>query len=122
MKEKDDGGGDIELFGIDANSNVAQLTNGTVLDAATGHTFLAGGMLMQWEKLSASSGSTVVFQVPFTAPAYSVQFMVTGSSGTNRIFTRLNGDPTDLSFSPIILNSNGSGITETIYYVAIGTR
>lgn len=88
--------------------------------AIPGYAYLPGGILMQWNRVGASSGSTVTFPIPFGSAAFYVNFAPTGTSGTNRIFTRLSGNPTATFFSPIILNSSGSGITETIYYLAIG--
>lgn len=122
LYSKADSGGDVELFGIDTNSNVTQLTNGSVLDAQPGNTVLPGGMLMQWNRVSVSSGATVTFPIAFSGTPYLVNFTPIGASGNNRIFYRLNGDPISTSFSPILLNASGTAIGETIYYLAIGPR
>lgn len=119
---KQDASGDQQLYGIDPSSNIIQFTSGAPTLAATGRVFLPGGILMQWNTGPASSGGTVTFPVAFSATPYYVNFTVTGSSGTNRIFTRLSGAPSSTAFSPIILNNSGSGITETIYYIAIGPK
>lgn len=120
---KDDVGGDPELFGINQNSDVVQLTDGDVLNATPGHTFLPGGILMQWNRVVAPTGSTVTFPIAFSAAPYYVNFIPTGTSGTNRIDYRLSGNPIAASFSPIIVkSSDNAGLTETIYYLAIGPR
>lgn len=119
---KQDSSGDQQLYGIDPSSNIIQFTSGAPTLAATGRVFLPGGILMQWNTGPASSGGTVTFPVAFSSTPYYVNFTVTGSSGTNRIFTRLSGAPTSTSFSPIILNNSGGGLTETIYYIAIGPQ
>lgn len=117
---KDDAAGDPQLFGIDASSNIVQFTGGAPTLATAGRVFLPGGLLLQWNRVSAASGSTVNFPIAFGAAPYYVSFIPTGTSGTNRIFSRLNGNPVAGSFSPIILNTSGSGLTETIYYIALG--
>lgn len=88
--------------------------------AIPGYAYLPGGLLVQWNRVAASSGSNVPYPIAFGAPAFYVNFAPTGTSGTNRIFTRLSGNPSATTFSPIILNTSGGGLTETIYYIAIG--
>ena len=122
-KEYDvDGMGSLEttLFFRNESSGTVTTFGGPSSLALPGYTYLPGGILIQWNRVSASSGSNVPFPIAFGSAAFYVNFAPTGTSGTNRIFTRLSGNPTATTFSPIILNSSGSGITETIYYVAIG--
>ena len=117
---KQNGSGDQQLYGIDPAGAIIQFTNGASTLATQGKVFIPGGILIQWDRVSAASGSTVNFPETFGAAPYYVNFIPTGTSGTNRIFHRLNGNPVAASFSPIIVISSGSGITETIYYIAIG--
>lgn len=117
---KTDAAGNSELYGIDESSNKLQFTQGAPTLAAQGKIFLPGGLLMQWNTEVVATGGAVTFLTPFSAAAYSVQFMPTGSSGTNRIFYRLNGNPTDVGFSPIMVDRNNNALTEKIYYLAIG--
>lgn len=117
---KDDATGNPELFGIDASSNITQFTKGASNLAATGKVFLPGGLLMQWGKVTVATGGTVTFGEAFGAAPVYVGFQPTGTSGTNRIFYRLNGNPIAASFSPIMVDRNNSGLTETIYYMALG--
>jgi hypothetical protein len=85
---KQDTGGDPELFGIDASSNVIQFTDGAPTLAQNGQTFLPGGLLLQWGRgfiVGATSSVAVVFPSAFSAAAYSVvntpyDSPVTGSS------------------------------------------
>ncbi len=117
---KDDTGGDPELFGIDASSNIIQFTNGAPTLATQGEVFLPGGILMQWNRESIASGGTVTFGTAFSAAPFYVNFVPTGTSGTNRIIYRLSGNPVAASFSPIITKQDNTGLTETIYWIAVG--
>lgn len=108
------------LFFRNENNGTITTFGGPSSLAIPGYAYLPGGILMQWNRVSASSGSNVTFPIAFGNPAFYVNFAPTGTSGTNRIFTRLSGNPSATAFSPIILNTSGSGITETIYYLAIG--
>ncbi len=113
---------DPELFGRNENGDIIQLTAGDVSDATQGRTFLPGGLLLQWNRESVVTGGTVTFAEAFAIAPYFVTFIPTGSSGTNRIFYRLNGNPVAASFSPIMVDRNNIGITEVIYYIALGRR
>lgn len=56
---KQDAAGNPELYGINQSSNVIQLTRGTPTVAASGSTFLPGGVLLVWATSSAATGSTI---------------------------------------------------------------
>lgn len=117
---KDDAAGNPELFGINASSQITQLTRGIPTYAIPGQIYLPGGLLIQWNSDSVASGATVTFPTAFIEPAYYVNFIVGGSPPNNRVFQRVQGTPTNADFVPSLLDSAGSGITATINYIAIG--
>jgi hypothetical protein len=117
---KDDAAGNAELFGINESSQITQFTRGIPTYGKPGQIYLPGGMLIQWNSVSVASGATVTFSTAFIEAAYYVNFIVGGSPPNNRVYQRIQGTPTASAFVPSILDNNGSGITATINYVAIG--
>lgn len=117
---KQDGSGDQQLYGIDPAGTILQFTGSIPALTTSGSLFLPGGLLMQWNRQTVATGGTVTFPTAFAAQALFVSFIPTGTSGTNRIVYRLNGNPTATSFSPIMTKVDNTGITETIYWLAIG--
>lgn len=107
------------LFFREESSGTEHILAGPPLLAASGYTYLPGGLLMQWNTVTASSQSSITFPVAFGANAYYVNFVVRGGS-TNRVYTRIEGTPSAVNFTPVILNKDGGGITSTINYIAIG--
>lgn len=99
---KNDAAGNAELYGINDNSNIIQMTKGAPTVAATGITFLAGGLLLAWGQ--SSTGTTVTITGMTTI--YQVVATVRDTSGT----------PTDRN---IAINSI-SGNQFTIYSSSSG--
>jgi len=56
---KDDAAGNPEMFIVDENDNVTQMTKGTTSASTTGVTFLPGGILLAWGSDSFSGNETV---------------------------------------------------------------
>lgn len=108
------------LFFRNESSGAVTTFGGPSSLAIPGYAYIPGGLLVQWNRVSVASGNNVSFPIAFGSAAYYVNFAPTGTSGKNRIYSRLSGNPTATTFSPVILNKDGSGITETIYYLAIG--
>ena len=119
---KEDANDNPELFGRTDAGDILQLTSGNTSDAVAGHTFLPGGLLLQWDKVVVTSGNTITFNEEFAIAPYFVTFIPTGTSTRNRIFFRLNGSPLAVSFSPIIITIDSGALTETIFYIALGRR
>lgn len=109
------------LFFAPEGAGTVGTFGGPSLLATAGYTFIPGGLLVQWNTVSASSGSNVTFPIAFGANPFYVSFMVTGASANNRVYTRISGTPVTTHFAPIILNTSGSGLTNQITYIAIGT-
>lgn len=108
------------LFFRNESSGTVTTFGGPSSLAIPGYTYLPGGLLAQWNRVSVSSGNAVVYPIAFGSAAYFVSFQPTGTSGTNRIFYRLSGNPSATQFIPVITNKDNSSLTETIYYFALG--
>lgn len=107
---KKDPNGNPELFSIDPSSNVVQLTRGAVNAAATGHTVLPGGMILNW---GSGTGTTanVVFDRAFTSALYSITI---SNFNTNPATT---ATVSATSLTGATLKSTN---VNAIYYMAIG--
>ena len=111
------GGNNRLFFRQDNNGNVFQLTGTTPVVGNPGRTFLAGGLLMQWNTANVNPGvNTINFPIPFSAPVLSV--MVTGFDPAVIIETPfvVTGSLTANSFDV----ENGNVGAVGIMYLAIG--
>ena len=108
------------LFFRNESSGAVTTFGGPSSLAIPGYSYIPGGLLVQWNRVTVSSGNNVTFPIAFGAPAFYVNFAPTGTSGTNRIFSRLSGNPSATQFIPVITNKDNGSLTETIYYLAIG--
>lgn len=116
---KTDAAGNTEMFAIDENSNVIQMTKGVPIVDTYSSTFLPGGLIMKCAITSAIvSGSTVTFQTaggvldPFPNNCFAV--VVTPLGTTHR----------STSVATVGVNSfkfyHSAGGAMACYYIAIG--
>lgn len=106
-----------QLF-FDNNGTPTQLTGTAVLNAASGYTYLAGGILMQWGFQVASSGATINFPIPFTGNVYSIMLNAnnTGAVIVNAISGTLSG------FTLSATNGSGAALTNvSTQFLVIGS-
>lgn len=115
---KTDAAGNTEMFAIDEDSNVIQLTKGVPIADTYSSTCLPGGLIMKTAITSAIvTGSTVTFQTaggvldPFPNNCFSV--VVTPIAATGR-FAAVSA----VSVNSFKINHNTSAIQW--YYIAIG--
>lgn len=105
---RNEGSGDVTTFG------------GPSLRASSGYTYIPGGLLVQWNTVTVTSNNNVAFPITFGAAPYYVNFIVTGASPNNRVFQRIEGNPTASTFRPRMVNNSNNDITAQITYIAIG--
>lgn len=107
---KDDADGNAELYAINENSDVVQLTRGGINIAASGHTVLPGGLILNWGTATGTSAN-VTFDRAFTSSAYSITV------------TSLNSDA-NATATVSALSTTGATLKSTnvnaLYYMAIG--
>lgn len=101
-----------------------QLTNGTPVNAASGFTFLPGGMIMQWgmTTLSAGSQANVAFNPTFrlagvnTAP-WSIQVTLRTSNNLLK-----NAWVSSFAFDNFDILGSSSAAGRDVFWMAIGPR
>ena len=107
---KDDVAGDTQVFAINENSTITQLS-GTLFSAATnGQLTIAGGLLIKWGQTTGSSGAKT-FPVAFPTNCYNVQVTVEDNNaryGSIKLVTT-----TGFTWTP-------DSAASTIHYIAIG--
>ena len=104
-----------------------QLTAGDVTDAnfaqSSGWTFLPGGLLMQWGKITNAASGNFTYLVPFSLPAFSISFTPYWSSGSapsgnvTYFLDEKNQVPSATKFFWI---RSGSTSYSGFYWIAIG--
>jgi len=117
---KQDAAGNPQIYGIDQNSRVTQISAAvSPLSAINGYTWLAGGMLLQWGKSGVIAGAnTILFPIAFSAAAYNVSITpVKNSSIVNNVYVRSDADITALQF----VAYNTASINQ-IMWMAIGPK
>lgn len=117
---KQDSGGDPELFGIDASSNVLQFTNGAPTLSQNGYTFLPGGSVLQWGRDTLTgAGVTVTFPVAYSSTAWVVTVTPYGNTVTGSTPKPFGATLiTSTNFKASALN--GAGANFTFGWMAIG--
>lgn len=108
------------LFYESGGGRITQLTTvDNVLSATEGYAFLAGGILMQWGRVSGVTTS-ITYSVPFSANAYSIQLTVRGSqaSSSARSLATVATSST-VGFTMQIANNSDFTYSLT-YWLAIG--
>jgi hypothetical protein len=102
-----------ELFGINANSNVTQLTNGLPTIGLSGSTFIPGGLLLKWGTISTASTATTAFTYSSAFPTNTIAVFISG-----------NGTSTRYNFSIVSESNTGFSVTTSIAgtytYLALG--
>jgi hypothetical protein len=109
--------GQSQLF-FDNNGTPTQLTSSAVLNAASGYTYLAGGLLIQWGFQVANDGGTISFPIIFTGSVWSVMVNAnnTGAVIVNAISANASG------FTLSAVNGSGGSLTNvSTYFLAIGS-
>lgn len=65
--------GSSEIFVVRDGGSPIQMTRGNVSAATSGHSFLPGGILIQWGSVTTTGAAgTFTFPIPFTSAVYSV--------------------------------------------------
>jgi hypothetical protein len=67
---KQDAAGNPELFGINASSDILQLTKGAAIVGTNGETCLPGGVLIKWGTASANGAASFAFVADFALTAF----------------------------------------------------
>lgn len=109
--------GSSELFYVrDAVVTYTQLTRGNPTIAASGVTFLPGGVRIAWGQANASGGvANFTFAQPFTSEPYSIQVSAEANSPSgNQTVISIN-TPTNVGFQALTQTS-----TLLVHYFAIG--
>ena len=117
---KQDTAGSPQLYGIDQNSRVSQLTCSIAPSRnATGYTFLPGGMLLEWGQTPAiASNADLIVNLPawMAAAVYSVQ--ITGRHNGGALVT---GHVHTLQAHDFTIR-NTSSVARDFYWMAIGPQ
>lgn len=103
---------------IQNTDGIYQLSGVNPVSAASGYTWLPGGILMQWGTNTSASGAIITFPVAFSGVPYSVQCTVFQAT-TNRHFVYVRAQSAS-GFTTTQLDSGGSGETNTFSWIAIG--
>ncbi len=106
-----------QLF-FDNNGTPTQLTGNAILNAASGYTYLAGGLLLQWGFQLASNGATVNWPIAFTGSCW---FAVLNANNTGAVL--LNAlSLTTTGFTLSAVNGSGSALNNvSVYFLALGS-
>ena len=107
------------FWGPESDGATVQLTNYFApLNAATGGTFLPGGLIMQWAVVNctASSVTAVTFPTAFSAAAFCVQVTGWQTASSNSVIFVVNASVTKTGFSI----KNQSGSAQNVSWLAIG--
>jgi hypothetical protein len=89
MYSKQDGAGNAELYSQTPAGNTIQMTKGDATIAATGSTFLAGGLLMKWGTITLTTPTVNLVNfiaeglLDFPNAIYNVQLTYGGLTGTS---------------------------------------
>ena len=108
----------------DAGATDIELTNVNPTNAQKGSTFLPGGLLLQWGKVSLAAGTAnVTFQETFTsggvtANPWSITLTLANSPTTVSV---LGVSGSGLSGAGFTINSF-QGLNQSVYYMAIGPK
>jgi hypothetical protein len=87
LYSKVDALGRSELFGYSEQGIITQFTQGTPTKAQNGMTFLPGGIILKWGRITVSGINVITFPVPFPNAVYSV--VVTQSTNTTQSSVKL---------------------------------
>ena len=109
------------LFWRQENSGTEiQMTGVDPVSAVSGHTFLPGGLMMQWATETATGGAPgstlITFPVPFGAAPYSIVVTLTAFISANVVSLYPNTFQTD----DFLINDTDSA-GHSFNYIAIGT-
>lgn len=124
MYSKSDASGKTQLYTIDPDSHVTQISAAVApLSAQNGYSWLPGGMLIQWGMIDAPVGDSGSFHFPvsFSGVPYSIQLTFIRSAGTtgeNFIYVT-SGQTTATRFRTTTVGTTGSHFA---YYIAIGPK
>lgn len=117
---KEDASGNPQLFGIDQASRISQFTTSvTPTSAASGFTFLPGGMVIQWKhtgNIGSNADSVQTFPVAFSADPYSI--VITGRHNGGEV---VSGNIHTLTPANFTLR-NTSAHSRDFYWIAIGPK
>jgi len=103
-----------------SGDQIQMTTNHTPSAAATGYTFLPGGLLMQWGTVSVSTGSSanITFPTAFSVAPYSItaNFIRSSTTTVHGLYI-LNGSVSTTKFQTVSAGTTGN---HNIYWMAIG--
>lgn len=116
-------GGVVKWFFMYPNTgSIVQLSLGTApLSAASGYTWLAGGMMMQWDKVinvPVGTSGNISFPVAFASTPYSITctFSRSATSNVQSVYV-LSGSVNLNNFKMV---TAGTTTPHDVYYIAIG--
>ncbi len=112
-----------EFFGINEDSVVTQFTDGPSILADNGHTFISGGLRLQWGRKTVKSGDQIDFPTDFGDIPYVV--LLTQASNIVNDFKWVRAATpsyTISKFNVVIINSSGQESTNmfAMQWMAIG--
>lgn len=96
---------------------IYQLSGVNPVSAASGYTWLPGGILMQWRTTTCASGSVITFPVAFSGVPYSIQCTIKAAGNRHFVYAAASS-ATD--FTTTQLDSSGHTETNTFSWLAIG--
>jgi hypothetical protein len=103
-----------------------QLTGPTPINASNGSTFLPGGLLLQWGRVSAINNTAVVFPIAFSAAAFTVMATTNEAGNANAvIFGQIKADnitATGFDFQILRASQSTEGAAQNVGWMAIGPR
>lgn len=111
-----------ELFGINPAGDTIQFTKGSPSkSAALTSTFLPGGLILKCGVISTSVAGTATINWNFTNNLYSATLTRVKNSGLNNRFSLyFSSSPTKASGSILLVDNNGNGFDNNVYWQAIG--
>lgn len=115
---------DTGLYWLTGSGRQVALTrNFTPVVAANGYTFLPGGLIMQWGRISSPipsggpvAGNQVTFPIPFPNSVFSITLGPVRANTTNEVLTINSVGITNAKFNVLTGSSNYS----SVYWQAIG--
>lgn len=114
---------DTSLYYLSGGGRLTQLTrNFQPVAAASGYTSIPGGFVMQWGLATVTGTLAIVYTVPLSSPAYSIQLtQFNAGSPTIRQFLQVFAT-SNTGFTIRVIDTGGtlSGSPRTIYWTAIG--
>ncbi len=114
---------DTGLYWLSGNGNKVALTRNFVPShAASGSTFLPGGLILQWGTTITTTSSV---PTPFNWPRpfttfYSATLTVIATSTSDVRVASFFNNPTATQASVFVMNENGARRVETVFFIAIG--